>query len=780
MFKSLNFYFKLFLISTIICISIVGYLFYFCSKDLPTYDKLLNYHPPSVTRIYSTNGKLIEEYALERRIFVPISKIPKSLIDAFIAAEDKTFFTHSGINITAIFRSALISVSNILQKKRAIGGSTITQQVVKNFLLTPEYSIIRKIKEAILAYRISKALSKLEILELYLNQLYMGKSSYGVAVAAQIYFNKSIDELNLAESAFLAGLPKAPSVFDPEKNYERSKQRRDYVINRMFEDGYITKQIALDAINTPITIMKRKKNDTISAPYYAEKVRNETIRLLGHEIFYEGGLTIITPLEEDLQQHADIALRNGLRQHDRKQNIYVGPLTTINSNNWKDELTKISTPNGLYEYELAVILDISDSEAIIGLKNDLSQGKINISEMKWAKSDLKSAKNMLNIGDVIIVEKLQKKQYALRQIPKINGAMLIVNTFTGQVLAHVGGYDFSSSKFDRATQALRQPGSLIKPFVYLAALENGIMPNQIFEDGPIEIDQGPFLPKWQPKNYKGDFLGNITMRTALEKSRNLVTVRIAETIGLSKVAEIINRFNINKEPNKLYSMVLGSLESTLENMTIAFATLGNSGEEVKTHFIETIKDRNGKIIYKRDNNKCPNCNIHKDEIETTNELPIITEIKSKEVTDEANAYQITSFLTGVIDRGTATSAKKLGKIIAGKTGTTNNSFDTWFVGFTPRITVGTYVGYDIPKTLGKTATGSSVALPIFIDFMKNTYKEKSIAFKVPDNIKFVPIDIYNGKLSKNSNFMEIFKNADPILELESDEEKFSKDLFEIY
>ncbi len=785
--------FKLFIILWLIAFSVCIYLLYYYSKDLPDYSQLVDYHPQSVTRVYTQNGKLMEEYALEYRFFVPISNMPYSLIEAFIAAEDKNFFDHSGVDFISIIRAAILNISNIIHHRRVSGGSTITQQVVKNFLLTSEVSIERKVKEAILSYMVSKTFTKNQILELYLNQTFFGKGSYGVAMAAQNYFNKSIEDLTIAELAFIAGLPKAPSNFNPEKNYARVKKRRDYVILRMLEDGYINNKIAREAINTPIILQKRDRNETVTAGYYAEQVREKVINIIeSKEYFYTGGLTVITSLDTSIQQAAENALRKGIREYDR-QHGFRGVITNIDLNNWQDNLNKIVKPPALLEYQLAVVLNVSDNQAEIGFC-DSNKSHMALSEMKWAKNNLKSVKNLLKKGDVIIVEKvdntiesvefddkkvksdgIQKSKsinfsYALRQIPTVNGAIMIMNPTTGQVLASVGGYDFMTSKFDRAVQALRQPGSLSKTFVYLAALENAIQPNRIFEDGPVEILQGRDMPVWRPKNYQGDFLGLTTMRTGLEKSRNLITIRVAQAIGLSKVAEIIKRFGINNEPKKVYSMVLGSLETTLEKMMTAYAIIANSGKKVTPYFVELIKDRNGKIIYRRDNRACKNCNVSDFQLINNLSLPILPQPEGRMITDEASNYQIISFLTGAVERGTARAVQKLGKVIAAKTGTTNESMDTWFIAFTPKIIVGIYIGYDTPKTLGKSATGSTVALPIFIDFMKKVYSDTpSLAFKVPKSIKLLPIDLKTGKITSYSDNMEAFKIHDvPILNYQED------------
>jgi penicillin-binding protein 1A len=776
MLKFLYYCLKLFMLCIILAFSIAVYLIYHYSRDLPDYSQLRNYHPPSVTRIYSSDGKLIEEYALEHRIFVPINSIPRSLVEAFIAAEDKNFFQHPGFDINGIIRAAISNIHNILYHRRMEGASTITQQVIRSFLLSSERSLERKIKEAILAYMISQSFTKEQILELYLNQIFLGKGAYGVAMAAQNYFNKSIEELNLVESAFIAGLPKSPSTLDPEKNYNKAKDRRDYVLIRMKEDGYITAEAAREAIKTPIISKpKRDNHEIVPANYYAQRVREQVIKMCGKDNFYSAGLTVITSLDTKMQNFARDALRKGIREYDKKHG-FRGVITNIDINKWQEQLSKLLRPQSLLEYKLAVILDMSDKQATIGLTNGDSS-KILLSDMKWAKPNLKTPKAFLKKGDVVVVESI-KNGYALRQIPEVNGAIMVMNPATGQVLAAEGGYDFAASKFDRVTHALRQPGSLSKTFVYIAALENGIQPNRIFEDGPIAISQGLGMPAWQPKNYKGDFLGPITMRTGLEKSRNLITVRVAKTIGLAKVAEMVKRFGINDEPKQLYSMVLGSIETTLERMTAAYAIIANSGRKVEPHFIELIKDRNGNIIYRRDDRPFDYYDVEDNQLEA-NIVPILPKSENQTIIDEATNYQITSMLVGAASRGTGATTNKLGKVIANKTGTTNDSKDTWSIAFTPRIVVGTYIGYDNPKTLGKNATGANVALPIVIDFMENAYKDiPSLGFIVPDSIKLISVDRNTGIPSNGSNtIIEAFKMYKDIDAVEDNEALDNIDVF---
>jgi penicillin-binding protein 1A len=729
-------------------------LVYYYAQDLPDYSQLSHYHPPAVTRIYSGDGKLMEEYAKEHRIFVPISTIPPSIIEAFIAAEDKNFYNHPGIDVVGIIRAALVNVINVVQHRRMEGASTITQQVVKNFLLTSERSLARKIKEAILSYMISKTFSKDQILELYLNQMYLGRGAYGVAAAAEVYFNKSIEELSLAESAFIAALPKAPSNVNPEKHHEKARARRNYVLLRMVEDGYISASVAREAMDSPITLVKRNKAVTVTAGYYAEKVREEIIEKFGLDFFYNGGLTVITSMNSEYQIEAEKSLRKGIREYDLKKG-YRGPITHINLTDWKKALNEVPSPQALLEYQLAVILGVEDTKATIGLVNG-SKASIALGEMKWTKTNLTSAKTILKKGDVVVVEQIGKT-YGLRQIPVVNGAIIVMSPITGQVLAMVGGYDFETSKFDRATQAIRQPGSLLKTFTYLTALEHGISSNTVFEDAPIAVSQGQGMPLWKPKNFKGDFLGSITMGDGLIKSRNLITVRVAQAVGLGQIAEIVQRFGINRSPKRVYSMILGALETTLDKVTGAYAVFANGGLQIKPQFIELIKDSNGKVIYRRDSGICINCN-------NPDSLPQISKPKQTRLISEAVCYQMNTLLQGVVERGTGKRASTLGKIIGGKTGTTNNSKDTWFVGFTPNILVGTYVGHDAPKDLGKTASGATVALPIFIDFMMSSAMKRmpSIPFNFNTNSTIIPRRTHSPDTNQdNENALEddIFRQA---------------------
>ena len=755
---------KSIIVLLLIAVTCVAAIFHYYNNDLPDYSQLANYKPASVSRFYSSNITLLEEYANEHRLFTPIGAIPKSLVEAFISAEDKNFYEHPGLDLLGIAKAIISNVSNVVQNKKMRGASTITQQVVRNFLLTSERSLARKIKEAILSYKISQVFTKDQILELYLNQIYLGNNSYGVAAAALAYFNKSVEELDLAESAFLAALPKGPSLYD--KNYNKAITRRNYVIYRMLEDGYITEDVAKVALAEPIKFVKPKSVNNFSGGYYADYVRGELITNYGNDALYNDGLTVITSLNSKYQEWADDALRQGIRKFDMSKG-YRGPVGRIDITNWQQDIVKIHSPESLLEYNLAVVLKVKASSAIdIGLV-DGSKNIIVPEEYKWAVPSSKNVTHILKVGDVIVVKKLDKN-YGLRQIPEINGALVAIKPSTGQVLAMTGGYDFAASKFNRVTQALRQPGSSIKPFVYLAGLENNIAPNKLFTDEPIEIYQGPGLPMWKPKNYGKNFLGDITMRTAFECSTNIVTVKIAQTVGLDKVTEIIKRLNINSNPPLFYSSVLGSLETTLLNLTNAYAILVNSGNKVTPYFVELVEDRMGNTLYKRPGEKCTNS------LDNINIVPNVIQSKQINLVDEDSDYQILSFMIGAVQNGNAKRAKILGADIGGKSGTSNDSKDVWFVGFKNDLVVGVYVGYDTPKSLGANAVGASVALPIFVDFMSNAVKESpSLPFSIPPGIKLAHVDPKTGEIMTEGGIIESFKTQ------EYYDEKSTEDVFDV-
>ncbi len=734
------------------------------SEDLPDYQQLSDYRPPMITRLYAADGRLMAEYAREKRVFVPIGAVPRRLKQAFIAAEDRNFYEHPGIDFIGIARAVVTNLSNIGTGRSLVGGSTITQQVVKNFLLTREQSFERKIKEAILAFRLSRVYSKDKILELYLNQIFLGRRSYGVAAAAMRYFNKSIDELTLEEIAFLAALPKAPSHYDPEKNYERAKARRDWVIGRMEEDGYITSEEAHLAQQTTIITRRRDRTEIADASHYSEEVRRQLDDMYGEVALYSEGLTVHTTLDPELQRIAEKALIDGVMAYERRHG-FKGPLTHLASTqDWLQQLRELDSPPLPSGWHVAVVTRLRDSVAFIGLDNGRS-GRIRRNDILWARpriagmatgAAISSVRDVLKEGDVILVEKLDNvrledgtviaDRFGLRHVPDANGAAVIMDPHTGQVLAMSGGLPFRNAQFNRATQGMRQPGSAFKPFVYMAALENGFTPSSIVIDAPIELPQGDDLPPWSPQNYSGDYYGPSTLRTGLEKSLNVLTVRLAQMLGLGRVREIGQRFGIYDTLPPNYSVVLGSAETTLMRMATAYSMIVNGGKQVTPVMIDRIQDREGGFIYKADERDCLGCSHVNDPSQVSESVPVIAD-QREEVIDPRTAYQMVSMMQGVVQRGTGQRARAIGKPVAGKTGTTNNTIDSWFVGFTPDLVTGVYVGFDAPRTLGEKETGSSVALPIFVDIMTQALAdEPATPFRIPPGIRLVKVDRTTGLL----------------------------------
>lgn len=735
------------------------------TKDLPSTDQLANYDPAVVTRLYAADGKLMAEYAKEKRFFLPLTAIPKNVQQAFISAEDRNFYSHQGIDFWGILRAVKENLTHMGSGHSMVGGSTITQQVVKNFLLTSEKSFDRKIKEAILAYRISNTYSKEKILELYLNEIYLGQGTYGVAAAAINYFGKSLDELSTEEAAMLAAMPKAPAYYDPAKNYKRAWARRNYVINRMQEDGFIDEAEAARAKATQIVTTSRDKGEVAHADFFAEEVRRNLKEMYGDHVLYEGGLFVKTTLNPDFQDYADRGLRHALMLYDQRHG-YRGPVASLKNDmsDWPASLARIQQEKNISlfdDQQLAVVRRVDGKKLTIGLM-DGKEGVIEPSGSSWAYATKFAA------GDVILAEPTDdKKSYKLIQVPAVNGAMIVMDPNTGKVLALSGGYAYAGSEFNRATQAKRQPGSSFKPFVYLTALENGFSPTSIVMDGPVSLPQGPGLPMWTPKNYEGTYLGPTTFRNGLEKSRNAMTVRIAQMIGIKRVMRVAKRFGIydgDVTPN--YSMVLGARETTPIKLATAYSMIANGGRRVAPWLIERIDDRNGATIFRRDTRICEPCNLAMD-AKYDPKPPTLPDERER-VLDPRVAYQISSILQGAILRGTGTAAKVLNRPLAGKTGTTNESRDTWFVGYTPDIVVATYVGFDNPKPMGAKETGGRVPIQGFIKFMQQAAKDIPMTpFKPPAGIREIPVDRYTGQplyegATGGATIMEAFLTGGPI------------------
>ena len=737
----------------LISVSILIVLWTF-SNSIPDYRFLKNYKPPVSSKMYSGNGELVADFSKEKRIFVPYEAIPKNVINSFLSAEDKNFFSHPGVDAKGVMRAIINNIQNIMSSKRLEGASTITQQVAKNFLLTNEVSFNRKIKEAILAFRIERSLSKERILELYLNQIYLGSGAYGVAAASLEFFDKSIKELNYNEAALLAALPKAPSRYNPYRNKDLAKFRRDLVLKNLYENNFIDQNKYLELKDQPIELKKVKKVFLENAQYYIEDVRKNIIEKLTYDKVYNQGYNINTPINLELQKIATQSLRNGLVAYDRRKG-WRGPIKNIKySKGWYKKVEKKFRLEKSIEWQIAIVKKINQFNSIIEIENG-SQSLIKYKDISWTKKEFK---DLFKVGDVIYVKKIDTNSYGLQQLPKINGGIVVMNPFTGRVLALSGGFSFKNSEFNRVSQAFRQPGSAFKPFVYALALENEYTPSSLILDAPLVLDQGTDLKKWKPENYGKKFYGLSTLRVGLEKSRNLMTVRIAQNLGVDKIANFTKRMNIYKNPEELLSISLGSAETTLLNLTSAYCSFVNGGKLIKPVLIDRIQDGEGNTIINNENRKCINC----DKISFTGkEFPKIEDDYEKVISPQT-AYQLTSILQGVVKRGTGKKLKKLGLNLAGKTGTTNDNTDAWFVGFTSNLVIGVYVGMDNPEPLGKFETGSKAALPIFEEFVKKGVKKSEARpFKIPDEITLMVIDPNTGnkaKFSSKNTIIESYKS----------------------
>jgi penicillin-binding protein 1A len=770
--RFLGFLFTLGTILFLVGVAAAAGLFWHFSKDLPDYSQLQDYEPPVMTRVHASDGSLVAEYATQRRLYIPIQAVPKVVINAFIAAEDKNFYEHGGIDPVGIARAGMILIQDKLSgvNKRPQGASTITQQVAKNFLLTNEVSFERKIKEAMLALKMEQTYTKDKILELYLNEIYLGLGAYGIAAASLIYFDKSVHELTVQEAAYLAALPKAPSDLNPYRQRDRAVERRNYVLDRMVENGFINAREGEAAKKSPLTITARPTGAHIfAAEYFAEEVRREIYDRYGAKKLYEGGLSVRATLDPKLQVLARKVLTDGLIQFDENQG-WRGPVQTIDlKGDWGMPLADVRSLSDIAPWRMAVVLEVGDQSARIGFQparepsGAVSKvrdvGIVPLDGMKWAKPTEGPSRGrtptkvsqVLNPGDVIYVDPLTDKdgkphegQFRLRQIPEISGAILAMDPLTGRVLAMVGGFSYDQSQFNRATQALRQPGSSFKPIVYATALDNGYTPSSIVLDAPLEISQGPGQEVWRPENYEGKFYGPSTLRFGIEHSRNVMTVRLAQDIGMPLIGDYAKRFGVYDDLPPYLSFALGAGETTLLRMVTAYSMFDNGGKRVKPTLIDRIQDRYGHTIYRHDERECRGCDADKwrDQAE-----PTLVD-RREQVLDPMTAYQITSMMEGVVLRGTAAGAgfqKEIGKPIAGKTGTTNDAKDVWFIGFSPDLAVGVYLGYDKPRSIGRRATGGGLAAPIVKNFMKVALANKPpVPFRVPAGIKLVRVDPKTG------------------------------------
>ena len=768
-------------------------LWYF-NRDLPDYSQLGDYQPPVVTRIQAGDGRLLAEYATEKRVFVPVKAMPPLVIKAFLAAEDKNFYSHPGVDFEAMLRAGLMDVVRHFAGRRPVGASTITQQVAKNFLVGNELSIQRKIREALLALKMEKALSKDRILELYLNEIYLGGGNYGVAAAALNYFNKSLDDLSLSEAAFLAALPKAPNNYNPVRNPEGAKARRDWVLDRMVEASFIAAEEAKKAQELPVTLHKRDETELVKADYFAEEVRRELVARYGDKDLYQAGLSVRSSLDPKLQGYADRALRLALIAYDRRHG-YRGALGRLDiRGEWWTKLAALGLPPGADEvgWRLAMVLGTDADGGTIGFPNQ-STGRIPFDELKWAKKPLEEAKvgpapknpsEVLSPGDVILVELLKAEPakdnkpkvqpaagtadaaapaakdplFGLRQIPAVSGAIVALDPNTGRVLAMTGGFSYEMSQFNRAIQAKRQTGSAIKPFIYMAAFDKGYTPSSVILDAPITIDLGPGQEPWTPKNFDNKVFGPTTIRVGLEQSHDLMTVRVGQAVGLDAVGDAVEKFGIMEHMPREYSMLLGAGETTVLKLTTAFAMIDNGGKRITPTFIDRVQDRNGATIYRADERPCAGCsNVawqHQDPPELAD--------RREQVEDPTTCYQVLHILEGVIERGTGRVIASVGKPLAGKTGTSNGPNDTWFVGFSPNLAVGVFVGFDQPAPLGGREQGATVAAPAFRDFMAAALQDTpGIPFRVPPGIRMVRVNATSGRLAEVGDKNVIFEAFKP-------------------
>lgn len=776
MLRLLGYFFGLGIVFALIAAAGVAIYVGDLTRELPDYEVLARYEPPVTTRVHASDGSLMAEFARERRLYLPIQAIPDPVKAAFLSAEDKNFYSHPGIDAMGLVRAVVTNLQNLGTGRRPVGASTITQQVAKNFLLTSDQTIQRKIKEMILAFRIEQAYSKDRILELYLNEIFFGLGSYGVAGAALAYYNKPVQDLTIAEAAYLAALPKGPSNYHPFRHTERALERRNWVIDQMLANGYVTAEEAQKAKATGLNVNPRPRGSYLfAADYFTEEVRREIIARYGEDALYEGGLYVRTTLDPELQLHARSALQKGLMRYDTLRG-FRGPVDRIDiSQDWGMPLGKIESLSDVPEWRLAVVLEAGGDGIRIGiqprrevsgaLSEERETGTISLEDMRWALRHTvdgrtvkaNSPAEVLNPGDVIYVERKEDGEDAwiLRQLPEIGGALVAMDPHTGRVLAMAGGFSYNASQFNRATQAYRQPGSAFKPIVYAAALDNGYTPASVVLDGPITIQIGNQV--WEPKNYGGDFAGPSTLRMGIERSRNLMTVRLARDMGMDLVAEYAERFGVYDNMPEHLAMSLGSGETTVMRMVTAYAIMANGGKAFTPSLIDRIQDRYGRTVYKHDTRECQGCGA--EEWSNQAEPEIIDD--RQQVLDPMTAYQITSMMQGVVTRGTAVSVSELGRPIAGKTGTTNDEKDAWFIGYTPDLVVGVFMGYDQPRPMGKGSTGSGLAAPIFKEFMANALRDmRPVDFQMPEGMHLVAIDRQTGMHSYAGQpgvIMEAFK-----------------------
>ncbi|KPD13677.1 penicillin-binding protein 1A [Phaeobacter sp. 11ANDIMAR09] len=731
----------------------LGAIFWIYGRDLPSHESLSQYQPPTISRIYSGEGRMIDEFARERRLFTPSEDIPDMVKQAFISAEDKNFYSHKGYDARGIAAAAVEAVRSRGDNVR--GASTITQQVMKNFLLSGDRKAARKIKEIILATRLEETLSKDQILELYLNEIFLGQNSYGVTAAAQSYFNKTLGELAPHEAATLASMPKAPGKFHPVRGKERLTERRDYVLREMFENGYISEAVYKVEIQQPLRSVQNGDFPSFRTTlpprdYFSDEIRRQLSEDFGEGEFFTGGLSVRATIDAEMQTEAADALRTGLQKYDRSRGVWIGTGVALeetalaDETSWRDALAEAEVPRDITlggKWYPAVALEVGDRALVVGVEGQTGTGEVPRDDIKWMKG---SFKDNITLGDVVLVRAVTAddgsiRHWSLRQVPEVQGGFVAMDVNTGRVLAMQGGFSYQHSVFNRATQAQRQPGSSFKPFVYAAALDSGYSPATIVIDAPIEINTPQGL--WRPKNSSNKFYGPTPLRTGIEQSRNLMTIRLAQEVGMPVVAGYAERFGVYNNMGAFLANSLGAEETTLYKMVAAYAMFANGGERVQPTLVDRVQDRYGRTIYRHDDRDCVDCSAPG---LPTGQSPRI-ETNREQVMDPITAYQLSSMMKGVVDRGTASSVINLPVPTAGKTGTTNDSRDVWFVGFTSNIVAGCYMGFDQPRPMGRGAYGGTMCGPVFQQFMKvATEKFGGGPFEVPEGGHFIKIDRYTG------------------------------------
>ncbi len=740
------------------------------SRDLPDHQVLAAYEPGVLTRVHAADGAAVALFARENRVFTAVEEIPVLVKQAFISAEDKNFYSHPGVDPAGIFKAVIRNIGNYAAGRRLQGASTITQQVAKNMLLSREATLVRKIREGILAVRIGRALDKERILELYLNEIYLGQRAYGVAAAAVAYFGKSLDDLELHEAAFLAALPKGPNNYHPVRHPDRALARREYVLSRLVEDRFVSQDEAEAAAARPLGTRLGTESDAslLVGGYFVEEVRRELLREFGEDQLYEGGLSVRTTMSLEMQERAERLLRDALEQIDRQRG-YAGPLDRIEGieglpeTEWRDRLSVIKAPGDI-GWRLAVVLSVDATGARIGVEG-VDQGlvhRLRFDEADWARprrengglgAPPKVPQDLWSPGDVVLVSRSSVgdaeledgsgvRYWTLHQIPEVQGAFLAMDPHTGRVLAMQGGFSYETSSFNRATQAKRQPGSLFKPVVYAAALDDGYTPATQVLDAPLFLEQGPGLDKWEPENANRiAFAGPAPLRRGIEESRNLMTVRVAQDVGLERVAEYAREFGVYEEMPPLLSYALGAGETTLVQLVQAYAVFANGGKRVAAVLVDRVQDRRGATISRRDDRPCVGCAA---EEWIGQEEPYIPG-EGDEVLDPVTAFQITWMLQGVVKRGSGRAAAVEGRTIAGKTGTTNENRDAWFIGYTPEVVAGCFIGYDVPRTLGESGFGGRLCAPVVGEFIRELpATARGGTFPRPFGLEFAPVEHATG------------------------------------